>query len=136
MRSVFADTVYWGAILNPRHQYAEIAAGVRASLGAVHLVTTDEVLVELLNSLSGKGSGLRQAAANAVLEMLKGSGVMVHWQSHESFLAGLELYRRRSDQGYSLTDCISMNTMRRLKISEVLTADHHFAEEGFTLLFP
>jgi uncharacterized protein len=136
MRSVFADTLYWGASLNPHDQYAEIAAQVRASLGVVHLVTTDEVLLELLNLLSQEGRALRQAGTNAVLEILNAPDVTVHSQSHQSFLAGLDLYRRRSDKGYSLTDCISMATMRRFRISEVLTADHHFAQEGFTLLFP
>jgi hypothetical protein len=33
-------------------------------------------------------------------------------QSRESFLAGLSPYRARPDQGQSLTDCISMHTMR------------------------
>ena len=55
-------------------------------------------------------------------------------QSHESFLQGLDLYSRRRDKGYSLTDCISMSTMRQLGLSEVLTADHHFRQEGFTIL--
>ncbi len=84
----------------------------------------------MLNSLSQKGRALRQSGANAVLEILNAPDVTVHSQSHESFLAGLGLYRRRSDKGYSLTDCISMNTMRRLKISEVLTADRHFCPGG------
>ena len=32
-------------------------------------------------------------------------------QTRSSFLAGVELYRARPDKGYSLTDCISMQTM-------------------------
>jgi predicted nucleic acid-binding protein len=54
--------------------------------------------------------------------------------SHETFLAGLELYEARPDKGYSLTDCISMNLMRERGINEVLTHDHHFEQEGFTIL--
>lgn len=38
--------------------------------------------------------------------------------------------------GYSLTDCRSMLAMRTLAISEVLSNDHHFTQEGFTVLFP
>ena len=56
-------------------------------------------------------------------------------QSRESFLAGLELYVTRPDKGYSLTDCIAMQTMRREGITDVLTNDHHFAQEGFRVLF-
>ena len=60
---------------------------------------------------------------------------MVTPQSRESFLAGLELYRTRPDKGYSLTDCISMQTMRRAGITQVLTNDRHFEQEGFQALF-
>jgi predicted nucleic acid-binding protein len=47
---------------------------------------------------------------------------------------GLGLYEKRLDKGYSLTDCISMNTMRRLSIDTVLTNDRHFVQEGFRIL--
>ncbi len=45
--------------------------------------------------------------------------------------AGLQLYRDRPDKRYSLTDCISMQTMRREGLTEVLTNDRHFEQEGF-----
>jgi predicted nucleic acid-binding protein len=56
-------------------------------------------------------------------------------QRHESFVAGFELYRARPDKGYSLVDCISMQTMRREGLTEVLTNDRHFEQEGFRTLF-
>lgn len=56
-------------------------------------------------------------------------------QTHENFLAGLDLYKARADKGYSLTDCISMIAMRERNLTEVLTHDHHFTQEGFTSLF-
>jgi uncharacterized protein len=57
-------------------------------------------------------------------------------QTHASFLDGLALYEARPDKEYSLTDCISMQTMRRAGLSDVLTNDHHFRQEGFRILFP
>ena len=39
------------------------------------------------------------------------------------------------DKQYSLVDCISMQTMRRHAITEVLTNDRHFEQEGFRALF-
>jgi predicted nucleic acid-binding protein len=51
------------------------------------------------------------------------------------FQAGLELYAARPDKGYSLTDCISMQIMRREGITDVLTDDRHFEQEGFRALF-
>ena len=55
-------------------------------------------------------------------------------QTRQSLLRGLDLYKARSDKSYSLTDCISMVTMRERNITSVLTHDHHFAQEGFTVL--
>jgi predicted nucleic acid-binding protein len=52
-----------------------------------------------------------------------------------SFQAGFDLYAARPDKGYSLTDCVSMNTMRREGLTEVLTNDRHFEQEGFKALF-
>ena len=134
MRLVFADTLYWGAALHPHDQYRQQAIAVRRSLGEVRLVTTDEVLTELLDGLAQRGSNLRRAAAQAVGTILNDENVTVHPQSRGSFLAGLRLYEQRSDKGYSLVDCVSMTTMRRQGITEVLTNDRHFMQEGFKVL--
>jgi predicted nucleic acid-binding protein len=56
-------------------------------------------------------------------------------QSRESFLSGLRLYEARPDKGYSLVDCISMETMRKEGLTEALTNDRHFEQEGFRPLF-
>lgn len=55
-------------------------------------------------------------------------------QTPELFDAGLELYHRRPDKGYSLTDCMSMAICTEQKIEQVLTHDRHFAQEGFEIL--
>ena len=92
------------------------------------------MLTELLDGLAQHGTRLREAAARAVRTILNDRRVTVHPQSRESFLAGLRLYERRNDKGYSLVDCISMATMRRERILEVLTNDHHFMQEGFKVV--
>jgi predicted nucleic acid-binding protein len=51
-------------------------------------------------------------------------------------LEGLALYKDRPDKEYSLTDCIAMQVMRQEGLTEVLTNDHHFTQEGFYILFP
>ena len=134
MRSVFADTIYWVAVLRPNDPFSGRARRVKAALVNVQLVTTEEVLVEYLGFVSSAGEHVRRAAAAAAEEILRSKAAVVLPQSHESFLAGLSLYARRLDKGYSLVDCISMNAMRSRGISEVLSDDHHFAQEGFVLL--
>jgi uncharacterized protein len=71
----------------------------------------------------------------AVEQLLTNPNTEVVPQTHDNFLAGLSLYKARADKGYSLTDCISMITMRERNIAEVLTHDRHFEQEGFTALF-
>jgi predicted nucleic acid-binding protein len=134
VKLVFADTLYWGAVLHPLDQYRAQVIRTREVLGEVHLVTTDEVLTELLDGLAQRGTHLRDAAAQAVRAILTDRRVTVHPQSRESFLAGLRLYEKRKDKGYSLVDCISMWTMRSEGISEVLTNDRHFVQEGFRIV--
>jgi predicted nucleic acid-binding protein len=56
-------------------------------------------------------------------------------QTRADFDAALILYEARLDKDYSLVDCRSMVAMRTLGIAEVLTNDHHFNQEGFTILF-
>jgi predicted nucleic acid-binding protein len=46
------------------------------------------------------------------------------------------LYEARPDKGYSLSDCRSMLALSAHGVTEVLTNDHHFTQEGFTILFP
>jgi predicted nucleic acid-binding protein len=52
-----------------------------------------------------------------------------------TFWRGVELYRTRPDQQWSLTDCISFVVMANEGITEALTGDHHFEQAGFTALF-
>jgi len=56
-------------------------------------------------------------------------------QTHATFSAGFDLYANRPDKGYSLADCISMQTMRREGITDALTDNRHFEQEGFRALF-
>jgi uncharacterized protein len=130
VKRVFADTLYWGAVLHPHDQHRAQVIRAREALGAVRLITTDEVLTELLDGLAERGTHLREAAAYAVRKILDDPRVSVHPQSRESFLSGPRLYELRYDKGYSLVDCISMTTMRRRGIAEVLTNDRHFIQEG------
>ena len=134
MNAVFADTVYWVATLRPDDPWRSAALQAYRRISPVRLVTTDEVLVEFLALVSGADPGVRKRAAMLVRALLSHPNVDVYAQSRESFLGGLSLYEVRPDKGYSLTDCIAMNTMRAAGITEVLTSDHHFEQEGFVVL--
>ncbi len=78
---------------------------------------------------------LRERALAAVTRLARSRRAHVMPQTRESFQAGFDLYAARPDKGYSLTDCISMQTMRREGLTEVLANDRHFEQEGFRALF-
>ena len=132
MRRVFADTLYWIALVNPQDQWREAAREAERQEAGSLLVTTEEILNEVLTALAG--SYRRVQAASMVTAIMAGPNVTILPQSHESFVKGLAFYVSRPDKGYSMTDCISMNACRAEGITEVLTNDHHFTQEGFTIL--
>jgi predicted nucleic acid-binding protein len=134
LRLVFADTLFWVASVLPGDPWQQPCSRALANLGEARLVTTEEVLAEVLSGCSAQGAYLRECAARLARSVLRSDHVTVVPQSHEPFVAGLDLYERRRDKTYSLVDCISMRTMRSHRIQEVLTADHHFAQEGYTVL--
>ena len=130
----FADTLYFVALFNPRDQWHERAVAASKLIAKTKLITTEEVLVELLNFFSEYGEKARRGAVTQAEGILSGANIDVARQSHEGFLGGLSLYKARPDKGYSLTDCISMYTMRERGISDILTHDDHFRQEGFKVL--
>lgn len=130
MKAFFAGTFYWIALSLPGD-----AASARAQQFTDDLVTTEEVLAEYLTFFCASPERLRREVASNVEAILQDPTVRVIPQSHESFIAGLELYRARPDKGYSLTDCISMQTMRQEGLTAVLTNDRHFEQEGYRALF-
>lgn len=134
MTTVFVDTLYWIAITRPGDPWQEASKRAKASLENVRLLTTDEVLIEFLASLSRGGEHIRRQAVKMVREILANPNVKVLAQSRDSFLRGVGLYEQRPDKEYSLTDCISMNAMWSESVTKILPHDHHFEQERFDVL--
>ncbi|MBD1869416.1 type II toxin-antitoxin system VapC family toxin [Cyanobacteria bacterium FACHB-471] len=135
MKQVFADTFYWVALLNPRDDLHQEVFRFSQTITNLRRVTTEEVLIEVLNFFSNYDSLVKQKVLRFTRRISNELSIHIIPQTHASFRSGLELYERRLDKGYSLTDCISMQTMKELKITDILTHDRHFAQEGFNILF-
>ena len=135
-RVVFADTFCWISLLNPGDEWHVRVRNVTQSLGPAAILTTDEVLTEFLNYHAGFGLEVRAASSAFARELLGSPSIEVVAGGRDGLLGGLALYEHRLEKGYSLTDCISMQLMRDRDITEVLTHDHHFTQEGFAILFP
>ena len=123
-----------GAVSNPRDDWHQASLRAYIALGTCEIITTDSVLTEYLTMFAAQGNHARDRAVATVERLLHTLRVLVVPQTREIFLLGMELYKARRDKEYSLTDCISMNTMREMGITEILTNDHHFTQEGFHVL--
>lgn len=138
MKFVFVDTHYWIARANPKDQWHQAAKNADQELGDCIRITTDGVLTEFLGALGGKGGSggphLRNVAIKMVRAIMGNPNVQVVPETRKLFLKGLDFYEKRNDKEYSLVDCISMIVMQEKGLNEVLTNDHHFAQEGFSVL--
>ncbi len=136
MTAAFADTFYWAALTHPADRYHPLAlvfAGDFERSGRI--LTSEDVLAEYLNMFSTKGAYWRERAVSVVENLRALPHVEIVPLSSRGFVSGLELYAARPDKRYSLTDCISMQIMRREGVADVLTHDRHFEQEGFRALF-
>ena len=88
----------------------------------------------MLNFFSEYGAEMRQTVVDTVRDILVDLDIEYVPHSPETFLDALDFYESRSDKGYSLTDCVSMLTMKNLNLREILTHDNHFEQEGYKIL--
>ena len=135
MKRVFADTFYWIALINKSDSWYQRVKSYSVNLENIEIITTEEVLTETINFFAAFPAPMRAAVSQLVVQIIADYNIQVIPQTHESFIAGLELFQQRFDKGYSLTDCISMITMKNLNIIDILTHDKHFTQEGFLILF-
>ena len=132
MKTVFADTGYWIALLNPRDDWHNRAVDASKALGKVRLITTEMVLDELLAALSKVPvRGLVITGADAIRN---NPNTEVVPQTSIQFGEAFDMYRRMPDKEWSLTDCASFVLMKQRGISEALAHDHHFEQAGFIAL--
>jgi predicted nucleic acid-binding protein len=134
MKLYFADSWYFIALINRRDAAHRAAVRLEQSLLDQHLVTHDGVLAEVLNFVCEASADTRTRAVRYVREVIADPGVTVYDAGRTLFLGALALYERRRDKEYSLTDCMSMRLMQAHGITHVLTNDHHFRQEGFTVV--
>lgn len=134
MSKIFVDASHFVALLNKNDELHTIAANAEIKYSQRSLVTTEDVLTEVLNFYCEQGEYTRKQVAIFVRNILLDIRVEIMPHTSLTFLNGLELYESRLDKGYSLTDCISMNVCEEMKISDVLSNDSHFRQEGFNTL--
>jgi len=132
MRRIFADTSYWMALVNPRDQIHQKALSVSRQLSSESLLTTEMVLVEVLNSFSD--SLYREAVGRMVTSLRQDENLTIVPQTPAQFKSALQRYLQAADKNWSLTDCASFEVMEVENIEAALTHDRHFIQAGFEAL--
>jgi predicted nucleic acid-binding protein len=131
---LFLDASYVIALAIARDEHHARALEIKAKIKSenMRLITTLAVAFEIGNALSGQKY---RTAASALLEALNNDRTIeVISVGEDLYQRGLELYRRRSDKDWSLTDCVSFLVMQDRGLTDALTTDKHFEQAGFRAL--
>ena len=134
MPALFADSGYWIALWNPEDTLYERAMEIAQSIGEDPIVTTQLVLNEALNHMSGRGQTLREYAVQMVRDLAANPDVQIVSQTDSQFWDALGRYDSRSDQTWGITDCASFLVMEEQGLTQALAYDRDFEQAGFTAL--
>lgn len=131
MKTVFADSFYYFALLSRRDANHRRAVSFSNRFRG-QIVITEWVLTEIADGLAA--SDTRHGFVASRAQLASEQSVTIVPATTELFQRGCELYERRADKDWSLTDCLSFVVMREHGLTEALTGDHHFEQAGFVAL--
>ena len=93
MKTVFADTGYWIALINSKDELHQKARNLTQKLTHIKIITSEMVLSELLNAFSKQGTFLRQAAVQLINQSYKKTQIVIIPQTPQLFRQALNLYQ-------------------------------------------
>lgn len=131
MKTVFADTSYYIALTNSLDEHHRDAYDFTEGY-AGGFVTTAWVLTGLANTFSRPVN--RKWFLDLVHDLYNDPRVRIAPPTQDLFDRGIDLYARRPDKDWSLTDCISFVVMEEHGLQEAASADYHFEQAGFRCL--
>jgi predicted nucleic acid-binding protein len=126
----FADTFFFLALLNPADEAHGRAVAARDEDHLI--VTTDFVLLELADHMCDQRH--RAAFVRTYALLIANRATKIVPVSDDLLRRGRTFYTSRGDKDWSLTDCTSFVVMRERRLTDALTADHHFEQAGFNAL--
>ena len=130
-KPLFLDTSYILALLNTydalHSQAQELAERINCKL-----ITTEAILTEIGNAFSK--IKWRSLAISTLNDLRNDNDVKIVPVNSDLFTEGFELYSSRKDKEWGITDCISFVVMKKKRLTDALTSDHHFEQAGFRVL--
>ena len=133
MKAVFADTSFYIALLNTRDEHHQNAKQFVTDYKGDFL-TSAWIIAELANFLCQVSN--RSLFVSLYEDLRKDPRVTIIPLSNHLHEAGIDLYSKRQDKDWSLTDCISFLIMQQQNLHEAAATDHHFEQAGFVRLIP
>lgn len=134
MRAVFLDTSGLIALASESDAQHDRALSIARALRekSARYVTTEWVLFELANCL--RHPSTRQVAHRVAGELLRDTEVEIILSSRPLLDRALDLYGKRLDKTWSLTDCASFVAMKDRDLTDAFTHDRDFEQAGFRAL--
>lgn len=134
MNPVLLDTSGLIALVNADDQWHGLAERVWQEVLASRapLLTTSLVLIEIADGLSRVQH--RRLAIELCDRLRASPQVEVVRVTPDDEERAWELYRRRGDKEWAMTDCTSMIVAGSRNVDEVFSSDHHFEQAGFRIL--
>jgi predicted nucleic acid-binding protein len=96
-------------------------------------LTHNYVLAELVALCNARGLD-RRVTLDFVGELADDPNVELVWVGKDGHNSAMDLLRARLDKDYSLCDAVSFLLMRERGVTDALTTDRHFEQEGFVRL--
>lgn len=128
----FLDTAYVQALVNARDQHHSVArALVQRVRAASEVWVTEAVLTEVGNVLARSH---RAEASAFIAGCYTTANIRVVSVDTTLLHRALDLYKRRADKAWGLTDCLSFVVMQDHGLMDALTPDEHFQQAGFRTL--
>lgn len=131
---VFLDASYAIALSSARdvHHSKAVRLAQQLENDGTQLVTTGGVLLEIGNALSRLR--YRKAAVALLSAIEQDPKIEVVPASEELCGQAFDLFKRRTDKEWGMTDCLSFILMAEREMTAALTADNHFQQAGFRAL--
>lgn len=131
-QTIFLDTSYILALILKDDSFNSKAKAISESLekGTTIVITTELILIEIADSLAK--TKVRHKCIPIITKLRVTTNVVKI--NDENITKAWNLFEKRSDKEWGLTDCYSFVVMEKYSIKQALTTDKHFEQAGFEIL--
>ena len=134
--SFFVDTSGWAAFLDRRQSFHlranQFLRG--AWMRSHHVMTTNYVLAELTALLTSPMHITKPLQCQYLQVIRQHPRIVVTHADRNLDAAAWNLWHNRPDKDWTFVDCSSFIVMQQHRLTEALSADHHFEQAGFVRL--